>query len=125
MSDQHELPMGIFGKGWKLLLLQPWGWRYRGMVEDPVTKQMTVSEEAKTQMEFYYSKLKWATGAAWMEVAQRFAEGEKWPSVQELRLALQHVNGKYVKALPEPAPQYEPMPEEVRARLSGYVGRSM
>ncbi len=116
---------GEFAKGWSLLITQPWGWRYRGMVEDRQTREMVPSEESSLQLEFYYAKLKWAQGAAWIEVAARFAEGEKWPSVQELRLALQHVNGKYIKTLPAPEPCLVPMPDEVRARINAFVGRDL
>jgi hypothetical protein len=125
MSDQYAMPMGLFAKGWKLLLLQPWGWRYRGLVEDPQTKELVASAEASAQMEFYYGKLRWAQGDAWLDVAARFAEGDKWPSVHELRMALQHINGKYIKALPQPAPQLIPMPDEVRAQINRLVGKEL
>ena len=109
-----------FAKGWTLLLTQPWGWRYRGM-----TDQGRPTEESTTQLEFYYGKLNWAYGKAWMDVAARFAEGEKWPSVNEMRMALQYVNGRYLKALPPPATEFAPMPEEVRDRLSRFAGKDL
>ena len=125
MSDQGAMPMGLFAKGWKLLLLQPWGWRYRGLVEDPQTKKLIASAEADTQMHFYYRELKWAQSEAWMDVALRFARGEKWPSVNELQLALRHVNSRYVKALPQPEPPLVPMPDEVRAQLNRFTGKDL
>ena len=103
-----------------MLILQPWGWRYRGM-----TDQGHPTEESTAQLEFYYAKLKWAQGEAWMNVAERFAEGEKWPSVQELRQALQHINVKYVQALPQPEPELVPMPDDVREALNRFVGRDL
>ncbi|MCS6294326.1 MAG: hypothetical protein H8J66_14745 [Nitrospira sp.] len=125
MSESYAMPKGEFSRGWKLLILQPWGWRYRGIVEDPQTGQMVPSEESKAQMNFYYDKLKWAQGAAWMQVAEVYAQGKDWPSVQELKTALQHVNAKHVKALPRPTPELVPMPEEVRERLSRLVGKAL
>jgi len=125
MSERSVMPMGVFAKGWKLLILQPWGWRYRGLVEDPQTGQMVPSEEAKTQMQFYYDKLKWAQGAAWMQVAEVYAQGKDWPSVQELKTALQHVNAKHVKALPQPTLELVPMPDDVREKLSRLVGKAL
>ena len=109
-----------FAKGWGLLITQPRGWRYSGMSDNG---QMT--QESKTQLEFYYAKLKWAEGAAWIDVAERFAEGDKWPSIQELRLALQHVNSRYVKALPQPQQEFCSMPDAVRERLSRFVGKDL
>lgn len=123
MSDRYAMPKGEFAKGWKLLVLQPWGWRYRGLVEDPKTREMVPSEESRSQMEFYYAKLNWAQGAAWMQVAELYAQGESWPSVKELQQALQHVNVKYQKALPEPVAELVPMPEEVREKLSRLMGK--
>lgn len=109
-----------FAKGWTLLITQTWGWRYRGM-----TDQGQPNDESATQLEFYYREIRWAQGAAWMDVAMRFARGEKWPSVNELQLALRYVNGRYVKALPQPAQQLVPMPDDVRAALSRFVGRDL
>lgn len=109
-----------FAKGWTLLITQTWGWRYRGM-----TDKGQPSEESKTQLEFYYAKLRWAEGAAWLDVVERFAEGDKWPSVNELRLALQHVNGRYVRALPQPTPALVPMPDDVRERINRFVGKDL
>lgn len=125
MSESNAMSKGEFSQGWKLLILQPWGWRYRGLVEDPQTGQMVPSEESKAQMNFYYDKLKWAQAAAWMHVAEVYAQGKDWPSVQELKTALQHVNGKYIKALPRPTPELVPMPEEVRERLSRFIGKAL
>lgn len=124
MSERYVMPMGEFAKGWKLLILQPWGWRYRGLVEDPQTEQMIPSEESKTQLHFYYDKLKWAQAAAWMQVAEVYAQGKDWPSLHELKTALQHVNAKHVTALPSPRPELVPMPEEVREKLSRLVGKA-
>lgn len=94
-----------FAKGWKLLILQPWGWRYRSL-----NSEGKPSEESRVQLELYYSKLKWATPEAWQEVVRVYVEGEEWPSIQALKTALQQINHRYVKALPgrqddRPAPK--------------------
>jgi hypothetical protein len=117
-----------FAKGWKLLLLQPWGWRYGRL-----TDQGQPTEEAKTQMEFYYDKLKWAHPEAWWKVAELYAQGKEvkedkkgsregqWPSVWELRMALQQINHQYVRTLPAPQPVYTPCPPEVAEVLRKLV----
>ena len=109
-----------FAKGWKLLVLQPWGWRYRSL-----TDQGTMTEETKTQMEFYYDKLKWAHPDAWMKVSDLFAQEEEWPSVQAFKVALQNINSRYVKGLTDARKDsYEPMPEGFKERI-GKIGKSM
>lgn len=109
-----------FAKGWKLLVLQPWGWRYRSL-----TDQGGMTEETKTQMEFYYDKLKWAHPAAWMKVADLFAQGEEWPSVQALKVALQNINTRYVNGLTDARKEaHEPMPEGFMACI-GKIGKPM
>lgn len=115
MSAQtaEVMAQGAFAKGWKLLIVQPWGRAYRELDQ---RGEPTV--EAATQMSFYYDKLKWAHPGAWFEVAQLYAQGSSWPSVNDLKQALQAVNGKYVRALPAPVAQYEPMPDEVRKKLA-------
>lgn len=103
-----------FAKGWKLLVLQPWGWRYRAL-----TDQGQPTEETKTQMDFYYAKLNWAHPHAWWSIADLYAQGEGWPSVFALKRALQSVNHRYVTMIAaQPAETYESMPEELKARLT-------
>lgn len=101
-----------FIKGWTLLILQPWGWRYRSMTADG-----RPSEESKQQLEFYFNKLQWAEAKAWWQVAELYAQGTEWPSVSALKTALQQVNARFVKALPAPEPLHEPMPDEVRDKI--------
>lgn len=108
-----------FAQGWKLLILQPWGWRYRTL-----TPQGTPSEESQTQLDFYYSKLSWAHADAWREVAERYAQGEEWPSLDALKLSLRHANLKNIKLLTPPMPVHEEIPPEVREMLSK-IGRKM
>ena len=108
-----------FARGWKLLILQPWGWTYRSLTEHGVP-----TEESRAQMEFYFDSLKWAHPDAWIRIATLFAEGrpkvdlhgkkvDQWPSVWELRTALQQINHQYVRTLPPPQPVYTPCPPEV------------
>lgn len=103
-----------FSKGWKLLILQPWGWRYRSM-----TEQGGMTEETKAQLEFYHDKLKWAHGEAWLKVASDYAQGNEWPSLSDLLRSLSVINRHYVKAITETSTQERiPMPEEVRLKLA-------
>lgn len=101
-----------FLQGWKVLVLQPWGWRY-----NQVGKDGKPTADAMAQLDFYFSKLSWAQPEAWAKVAEVYAEGKEWPSVQELRASLQNLNGQFVKALPHRSEGVE-MPQEVRARLA-------
>ena len=107
-----------FARGWKLLILQPWGWTYRSLTEHGVP-----TEESRAQMEFYFDSLKWAHPDAWIRIATLFAEGrpkvdlhgkkvDQWPSVWELRISLQAINHEYVQALPAPSRTYVPCPPE-------------
>ena len=106
-----------FVKGWKLLIIQPWGWRYN---QTDASGKPTAA--AMTQMEFYFEKLRWAHPQAWWTVAQTYAQGNDWPSVNELRQALQYANGKYVDAVTDQRPG-EPMPEGVRAIFERLTGK--
>lgn len=58
-----------------------------------------MTEETKTQMEFYFDKLKWAHGEAWRKVADEYAQGSEWPSLNALKQALLHVNQRFVPAI--------------------------
>jgi hypothetical protein len=108
-----------FAQGWKLLILQPWGWRYRSL-----TDQGQPTEESKTQLEFYYTKLKFGHREAWRHVAELYAQGKEWPSVNELRIALCHANTQTMKTLTAPTAEHEPMPPELRERF-GKIGKAM
>lgn len=114
-----------FARGWKFLILQPWGCLYRGLTEDGQP-----TEESRTQMEFYYDNLKWAHPEAWLKVARLFAQGKqesddkkvnRWPSVWELRTALRQTNHEYVRKLPPPEPVYTQCPPEVAEVLRKFV----
>lgn len=112
------MTQGEFAKGWKLLVLQPWGWRYRGL-----TPEGKPSAESQAQLEFYYDRLKWADPRAWWKVAELYAQGGEWPSVNELRGSLNQLNPHFVKAIGQEK-RGEPMPEEVRSLLKR-VGSKM
>lgn len=107
-----------FIKGWTLLILQPWGWRYRSMTADG-----RPSEESRQQLEFYYDKLKWAEAKAWWTITELYAQGTEWPSVSALKTALHQVNARFIKALPAPEPAYAAMPDDVRESLSKLTER--
>lgn len=103
-----------FAKGWKLLILQPWGKLYRGVTEEG---QMT--EEALTQMQFYYDKLKFAHKDAWMKTAEMYAEGKQWPSVSEVRDTVTIYHRRCVVAVTDQSKTTDriPMPEDIRKKL--------
>lgn len=101
-----------FLAGWTLLLMQPWAWRF-----NQVGKNGMPTGDALGQLDLYFQKVRRADPNAWLEVARRFAEGEKWPSAQEIYQSLISVNSKYVRALPEPESGWAPMPGAVRDRL--------
>ena len=112
------MTQGEFSAGWKLLILQPWGWRYRSLTRDG-----TPSAESKTQLEFYYHKLQWAHPDAWMTVADLFAQGDDWPSVKALQQALKTVNPRHVTSLTDRTRDTAgPPPPEVLALLQR-IGR--
>lgn len=108
-----------FAKGWKLLIIQPWGWRY-----NQTDGQGKPTTEASTQMEFYYEELKWGSVEAWQKVVKIYAKGKEWPSLNELRDSLLHLNRQCVQAIPGPKVTGEGMPAEVRDMLSK-IGRKM
>ena len=107
-----------FLQGWKMLVLQPWGWRY-----NQIGKDGKPTPDAMAQLDFYFAKLSWAQTEAWRKVAEVYAEGKEWPSIQELRASLQSLNGQFVKALPHRS-EGEEMPPEVRAMFAK-IGQPM
>ena len=108
------MTQGEFAKGWKLLILQSWGWRYRSL-----TPNGQPTEESKTQMEFYYESLKWAHREAWLKVASDYAQGNEWPCLSDLRQSLSVINRHFVKAITNASTQeLVTMPEEVRQQLA-------
>lgn len=85
MSLQPEpMPKDIFVRGWDLLLAQPWGRRY-ATVQD-----ITSAKAAATQLAFYYKKLGTYPVDGWLGICELFAQGDHWPSVDEMRQALNH-----------------------------------
>lgn len=72
-----------FARGWSLLTIQPWGKLYRGQ-----------GPEATIQAELYYRHVNQANPIVWQAVCEQSAAGEKWPSLSDLKSALQ-ANGGY------------------------------
>lgn len=66
-----------FTKGWTLLIIQPWGKRYA--VQDI---------PSRLQFEFYYNRLGRFQAEAWEVACGLFASGDKWPSADEMRHAI-------------------------------------
>ena len=73
-----------FVAGWMLLTAQPWGKPYR-----------TNSPEATIQVELYYRHVQYANPVVWQAVCEYHAQGEKWPSLHDLKTSLTN-NGGYV-----------------------------
>lgn len=108
-----------FLQGWKLLVLQPWGWRYNQMAQD---KKPTA--DALAQLEFYFAHVQWAHSAAWMKVATLYASGSEWPSIQELEGSLRAVHGQFVKMIKDKTKKhYCECPAEVSAILDRLMER--
>lgn len=110
-DERHIMSQADFAFGWRLLIIQPWGWRYN---QTDSTGRPTV--EAKTQLEFYYDKLKWAQPKAWWKVAEMYAQGKEWPNLSDLQRSLSTANSQCLPAVTDARPGV-PMPEEVRAAL--------
>lgn len=77
MTKEH------FARGWGLLTIQPWGKLYRGQ-----------GPEATIQAELYYRHVDKANPIVWQAVCEAAATGERWPSLSDLKSALQ-ANGGY------------------------------
>lgn len=78
------MPKEQFIRGWDLLVTQPWGRRY-GTVQDSAA-----AKAAATQLAFYYKKLGAFPAEIWVLACELFAQGDHWPSVDELRTTLNH-----------------------------------
>ncbi len=70
-------------KGWLLLVAQPWGTRYAGD-----------TEIATVQAEFYFTQFSGFPVQAWWQACERFASAEHWPTVDEIRKALDGTAGR-------------------------------
>lgn len=96
-----------FLKGYALLTIQPWGKLYRGN-----------GPEATIQMELYWSKVNTANPVVWQAVCEAHATGERWPSLSDLKTALQ-ANGGYRSTLHalehDSMGQWEDAPEPLAA----------
>lgn len=111
-----------FVKGWRLLIMQPWGWRYRS-----VTEAGEPTQESMDQLLFYYDKLKWAHPGAWLKVAELYAQEAEWPSVKALNTALHHENQRYVRGIEDKTRErWDEMPAEVSDMLHKIIqGKEM
>lgn len=78
------MPKEQFIRGWDLLITQPWGRRY-GTVQDSAA-----AKAAATQLAFYYRKLGTFPAEIWLLACELFAQGDHWPSIDELRTTLNH-----------------------------------
>lgn len=99
-----------FTQGWMLLTAQPWGTPYR--------KEAALPGEPSPgdiQSEFYFHTFKDSDGPAWLKSCQQHATGDKWPSVDALKLSLRH-HTPALTALPTPDVPVISMEEALRER---------
>lgn len=85
-----------FIRGWKLLVLQPWGWRY-----NQLTKDGRPTDDALAQLDLYFAELSWAHAEAWAKVAKMYASGKEWPCLNDINASLRVVHPQFVRALPD------------------------
>lgn len=74
-----------FYRGWLALIAQPWGQRYqdRGNLTDE--QRMTI----RIQQELYFKRLAFCNPYLWESICESFATGDHWPSIDELKQAIQ------------------------------------
>lgn len=98
-----------FLTGWTILTTQPWGKVYRG-----------TTLEATVQVEFYYKHVDRANPDVWVSVCESAAQGDRWPSLSDLKSALQ-AKGGYMQVGQRQLthePVYSDCPPEVREQLN-------
>lgn len=83
-----------FNAGWRLLLYQPWAYRYKS-----VNEFGELSSESKGQSEFYFESLKGASGDEWIRICKEHAKGKEWPSIDTLKRSLSSVKTYASRAL--------------------------
>ncbi|MDH5669814.1 MAG: hypothetical protein OEY86_17585 [Nitrospira sp.] len=74
-----------FYRGWLMLVAQPWGRAYqdRGNL---TSEQRTT---AQIQQELYFKRLSFCNPYLWESIAEWFSTGDHWPSLDELKRAIQ------------------------------------
>ena len=98
-----------FYKGWLLLTSQPWGKAYR--VQDH-SLPGTEPTPGEVQQEFYYQRLSYANAFVWEAICANYAQGNHWPSIEELKLTITHNSPEPKKAqLTLKSPQWNEAPE--------------
>lgn len=73
-----------FVQGWNLLVAQPWGKRYTA------TRDQSSAQTSATQLTFYFKKLGSYPSGAWFVACELFAQGDHWPSIDEMRTTINH-----------------------------------
>lgn len=108
-----------FLPGWKLLVLQPWGWRYNQLGRDG-----RPSGDALMQLDLYFSKVAWAHPEAWRKAVMLYVEGNEWPSIGELLGTLKTINPQFVRTIRDhSAADVCECPPEAAAQLSRILRR--
>lgn len=99
-----------FTQGWMLLTSQPWGTSYRREAALPGEPS-----PGDIQSEFYFHTFKDSNGPAWIKSCQQHATGDKWPSVDALKMSMRH-HAVAVIALPMPETPIISMEEALKER---------
>jgi hypothetical protein len=85
-----------FLRSWKLLIVQPWGWRY-----NRVDQTGKPDADSLTQLDLYFSTLAWAHADAWHKTVLLYVKGKDWPSLGEVSDTLRILNKQFVMAIPD------------------------
>lgn len=91
-----------FLKPYLMLVIQPWGKRY-GMQ----------TPEGELQSDLYFKRLGHANPYVWEALCELFAQGDHWPSIDEIKLAMRQ-NSRDEKPKKLPGPE---VPEDYPPRL--------
>lgn len=81
MTEGRGMDYEEFYRGWLLLIAQPWGKQYQdrqGMTDE---QRMTV----RIQQELYYKRLAHCNPYLWESIAESYAAGDHWPTIDELK----------------------------------------
>lgn len=68
-----------------MLIAQPWGRQY----QDRGTLTSEQRATAQIQQELYFKRLSYAHPVLWEAICESFAGGDHWPSIDELKRAIQ------------------------------------
>lgn len=74
-----------FYRGWLMLVSQPWGRIYQDRGGHTTDEQRA---GLQLQQELYFKRLSYCNPYLWESIAESFATGDHWPSIDELKRAI-------------------------------------